>query len=94
MKFSSVDCPRVKIKLFTNKYYLFTYISKHEDEIGTNSKEKIVSYFKKVGSSNLRHIVRFYQKIMFNEAVYQNQVLDYYQKDLYRDINLPFKIEN
>lgn len=81
-----------QIKSISNLYDIFTYISKNEDEIGTNSNEKILAFFRNIGSSNLRHIVRFYQKFIYKESVYQNQVLEYYQKGLYRDMNLPFKL--
>lgn len=74
------------------KYGFFTYISKSKDEIGTNSKERVRLYFEKIGSSNLRHIVRFCQRFFYNKNVYQNEVTKYYQKGLYRDIKFPFKL--
>jgi hypothetical protein len=81
-----------QIRQMEENQRIFSYISKNIDEIGTNSKDKVINYFKKVGSSNLRHIVRFYEKFIFNNSVYQNEVTNHYQKDLYRDINLPFKL--
>lgn len=81
-----------QIKTTFWKYGFFTYVSKGGDEIGTNSKEKVRLYFEKVGSSNLRHIVRFYQRFFYNEDVYQNDVAKHYQKSLYRSIKLPFRL--
>ena len=70
---------------------LFTFISKDGRTIGTNNQIKIRNYFDVVGTSNLRHLVRFYQKFFFGESIYQKDVIKYYQKDLYRHIKLPFK---
>lgn len=73
------------------KFELFTFISKDNKTIGTNSKSRIVKYFKVVGSSNLRHIVRFCEWNNHNLFIYREDVTKYYQKSLYRDMNLPFK---
>ena len=81
-----------QVKIISDKHGLFTYVSKKENEIGTNKWENVLLYFKKVGSSNLRHIVRFHQRCFYNKTLYRNDVLKYYQKDLYRDIRLPFKL--
>ncbi|MFH1365606.1 MAG: LAGLIDADG family homing endonuclease [archaeon] len=66
---------------------IFTYKDKYG--AGTNKWENILRYFSLVGSSNLRHIVRFKERLNGN-TIYQREVLNYYQKDLYKNINLPF----
>ena len=58
---------------------------------GTNKWENITKYFKVIGSSNLRHVVRFNERLKGN-TIYQKEVIDYYEKDLYKNIRLPFKI--
>ena len=82
-----------QVKNISDKHSIFTFLSKDKKTIGTNSQEKIVNYFKIVGSSNMRHIVRFYQRFFMNETLYQKDVKKYYQKSLYRDIKLPFKTD-
>ena len=80
-----------QVKSISDKNNLFSFISKKRDQIGTNSKKRIVNYFKIVGSSNLRHIIRFKLRFEENKTIYQKDISDHLQKDLYRDINLPFK---
>lgn len=70
---------------------IFTFYDK--TGTGTNNKEKILEYFKKVGSSNLRHIVRFHERFYNKNTIYQREVIKYYQKDLYKSLNLPYKIK-
>ena len=59
---------------------------------GTNKWENIEKYFKIVGSSNLRHIIRFYLRKYENKTIYQKDIPIYAEQDLYRNILLPFKI--
>lgn len=59
---------------------------------GTNKWENIEKYFKIVGSSNLRHIVRFYLRKYENKTIYQKDLSTYFEQDLYRNLHLPFKI--
>ena len=59
---------------------------------GTNKWENIEKYFKIVGSSNLRHIVRFYLRKYKNKTIYQKDLSIYFEQDLYRNLDLPFKI--
>ncbi len=82
-----------QIKMITEKDLLFTFTSKDGYTIGTNKSECILKYFNMVGSSNLRHIVRFNERFNNKNTIYQRQVVDYYQKDLYRNVKLPFKVE-
>ena len=72
------------------RFNLFTY--KTKNNIGTNKWSNIMNYFCIVGSSNLRHIVRFHLKLKENKTIYRKEVIKYYQKPFYRNIILPFKI--
>lgn len=69
---------------------VFTFVDK-KNGAGTNSWENIRKYFSIVGSSNLRHIVRFNERLNGN-TLYQKQVSRYYQKGFYKGLNLPFKL--
>ena len=82
----------LQVKEISDNNNLFTFFSEKDKCLGTNSFEKIKKYFSKVGSSNLRHIVRFYERLSNNNTIYQKDVLTYYQKPFYRGINLPFKL--
>lgn len=69
---------------------VFTYIT--GNETGTNKWENVLKYFSLVGSSNLRHIVRFNLKLEQDRVIYQKDVPPYYEKNLYRRVDLPFKM--
>ena len=68
---------------------IFTFFEKKG--AGTNKWSNITKYFKNVGSSNLRHIVRFNERLAKNN-IYQREVVNYYQQPFYRDLSLPFRI--
>lgn len=68
---------------------IFTFHNK--TGAGTNKWENIIKYFRVIGSSNLRHIVRFNERLNGN-TIYQKDARKYYEKDLYKNINLPFRI--
>jgi hypothetical protein len=74
-----------------NKKGLFTFGDK--TNTGTNSKEKILRYFEEIGSSNLRHIVRFHERFYNKNTIYRKDVTKYYQKDFYNKLDLPFKVK-
>ena len=59
-------------------------------ETGTRSFKKIIRYFKIIGSSNLKHIIRFKEKLENNKLLYVKDILDYYQK--YKNTELPFRV--
>ncbi|MBI3334186.1 hypothetical protein HYZ97_01760 [Candidatus Pacearchaeota archaeon] len=82
-----------QVKSISDRYSLFTFLSRDNLTIGTNNFSNILRYFRLVGSSNLRHIVRFYERHLNQRRLYQTDVTEYYQKDLYRDINFPFKFK-
>lgn len=79
-----------QVNVLGKKIGVFSFFGK--DGAGTNKWENIINYFRIVGSSNLRHIVRFYEKFSKNNVIYQKEVIGYYNKDFYRKINLPFKL--
>ena len=62
--------------------------------VGTNKWIKVVRFFEIIGSSNLRHIVRFYEKFHSNNTLYQREVVKYYNKKIYKDLELPFKLSS
>lgn len=81
----------LQVKEISDNSDIFTFFSEKDKCIGTNKADKIKEYFSKIGSSNLRHIVRYIERFKNNNTIYQSQVSDYYQKPFYRDILLPFK---
>ena len=70
----------VKLKILEKCY------PKENIEI-TNSKS-VNNFFKSVGSSNLRHIVRFREFKSYNKLLYKVETKDYYNK--YKNTILPF----
>ena len=72
-----------------SKYGFFSYST--GNEIGTNKWSNILKYFQEVGSSNLKHIVRFNVRKSEEKTLYLREVLDYYEKPFYKNILLPFK---
>lgn len=61
-----------------------------DKETGTRSFRKIIRYFEIIGSSNLKHIIRFKEKLKNNKLLYVKNTPDYYRK--YRKIELPFRV--
>ncbi len=73
---------------FCRKMNLFTY--KFSEQIGTNSWKKIVKYFTIIGSSNMRHIIRFCERYENNKFLYKEEVLKHFNR--YKAINLPYRV--
>ncbi len=73
------------------KLGIFTYFDK--TGAGTNRWKNVVRYFELVGSSNLKHIIRFYVRKYENKSIYRKDLPFYFKQDLYRDLDLPFKIK-
>lgn len=69
---------------------IFTYSD--ETGAGTNRWANILKYFELVGSSSLKHIIRFNLKFKENRAIYLNEVSKYLKQDFYRVLKLPFKL--
>jgi hypothetical protein len=72
------------------KYGFFSYFT--GEETGTNKWSNVEKYFREVGSSNLKHIVRFNVRSQEGKTIYLREVLGYYGKPLYKNIQLPFKM--
>jgi len=66
----------------------FTY--RTGNEIGTNRWLNVEKYFRETGSSNMKHIVRFLVRKKDGKSIYLRDVLNYYEKPLYKNIKLPF----
>jgi len=64
--------------------------SKYEHAIYCRSKESIVKYFRIVGSSNMKHIVRFENAIKRNNFLKVEEVLSLYKN--YINLRLPFRM--
>ncbi len=67
---------------------IFTF--RNPVETGTKSWDNVIRYFHIVGSSNLRHIVRFHRKFAENELLRKSEIIKYYET--YKGINLPFRV--
>lgn len=78
-----------QVKFLAGKYKIFTYFS--DKGAGTNNQECIKKYFKFVGSSTLKHIIRYRTRFYENKTLYLKEVPNYFKKDLYREMSLPFK---
>lgn len=71
------------------RFNLFTF--RTGNQIGITQDEKVGEYFRVVGSSNLRHIVKF---LVWKDSalfIYQKDLLKYYKYKKYLNINFPFK---
>jgi len=72
-----------------HKLEIFTFFAK--DGTGTNSWAKILRYFTIVGSSNLKHVIRFDLRLK-GTRIYARDIEKYLEQDLYKDLSLPFKL--
>lgn len=70
------------------KLGLFTFVDK--TGTGTNKWDNIVKYFRLVGSSNMKHIVRFHLRSKGN-TIYRSELPKYFRQSFYRNLNLPYK---
>jgi hypothetical protein len=69
---------------------IFTFSS--QTGTGTNKWVNIERYFRIVGSSNLKHIIRFHLRKFENKTIYRKDLLSYFKQDLYNGLDLPFKL--
>lgn len=60
-------------------------------ETGTRSWDNVVKYFRVVGSSNPRHIIRFHRRYSENELLKKSEILKHYKT--YKGISLPFRLD-
>lgn len=90
IQFSNYNKPLLNQAIFLGKKLgVFTFFEKKGT--GSNSWESILKYFKIVGSSNLKHIIRFDLRLRGIRA-YRADIIPYLEKDLYRNLSLPFRI--
>jgi hypothetical protein len=66
---------------------LFTY--KLDDETGTNSSRRVREYFRTVGSSNVRHIIRFIEYTQ-GRMIYVKDIPDLCRLKMYKNLTLPY----
>lgn len=91
IQFSNYNKPLLDQVIFLGKKLeVFTFFEKKG--AGSNSWNSILKYFKIVGSSNLKHIIRFDLRLKRISA-YKSDIIPYLEKDLYRNLSLPFKID-
>jgi hypothetical protein len=80
-----------QVKEIGYKYNIFSHA--YKTEVGTNDRQKVRRYFQVVGSSNIRHIVRFCERFFNNNTIYRDDVIVYYKKPFYRGLKLPYIID-
>lgn len=73
---------------FCSDINVFTYRS--SEQIGTNSWKKIIKYFSIIGSSNMRHIIRFCERRENNKFLYKEEIPKHFNK--YKAINVPYRV--
>jgi len=78
-----------QVYTLANNLGIFTYLT--ENETGTNRWENVLKYFNMVGSSNMKHIIRFMAKYREGKALFVHETEKYHKK--YRGLELPFKIK-
>lgn len=76
-----------QLEELNQKIKLFTFRNAYQ--IGTKNTSAIEGYFKRVGSSNLRHIIRFREYLRGN-LLKKHETLKYYAK--YNNLNMPYCI--
>ncbi len=59
-------------------------------QTGSNSWKRIQKYFSEVGSSNLKHIVRFEERLKNKKFLYAKDTLKYFPK--YENVRLPYAL--
>lgn len=72
------------------KLGIFTFLDK--TGTGTNKWENIIRYFKIVGSSNPKHIVRFLLR-REGKSIYRDELSNYLGQRKYKSLNLPFVLK-
>lgn len=76
-----------QVKKMGKKLNIFT--SSNEISVSTGKWDNIVRYFRIVGSSNLKNIIKFNEKLKGKE-LYSDEVTKFYNK--YKNVDLPFKL--
>ena len=89
IQFTSHNKPLLKqVNKIGRELGIFTFYDKVGT--GTNKWANILRYFEIVGSSNLKHIIRFHLRTK-GKTIYLNELPEYFKKDLYKNLDLPFK---
>ena len=90
IRFSSHDKPLIdQVGEIGRSLGIFTF--RNALETGTRSWNNVVKYFRVVGSSNIRHIVRFQKRFSENKLLKKSEVVRYYKT--YKGISLPFSLD-
>jgi hypothetical protein len=76
-----------QMKSLAKKYGFMSFY--YEKEIGTRSKEKISKYFNLIGSSNIKHVIRFRENKKNNNLLYAHDTIRYF--NTYSKIKLPYR---
>ncbi|VVB98189.1 LAGLIDADG-like domain protein [uncultured archaeon] len=69
---------------------VFTYLN--GDEAGTNSWPRVVKYFKEIGSSHPKHIIRFKERYFHGRLIYLKEVGKLQEKSEYKNLTLPYRL--
>lgn len=92
IQFTSYSKPLLRqVYKIGREFGFFSFVD--DKGTGTNKWDNIVKYFKIVGSSNLKHIVRFYLRYKENKTIYRDESPKYFEKDFYKKLDLPFKLK-
>lgn len=75
-----------QINKINNKFKFFNRL--YGNNFETCSFNKVKHYMAEVGSSNLKHIVRYNEKLKEGKHLYKIEVLDYYPR--YKNLKLPY----
>jgi len=75
-----------QINKINKKFKIFTHVD--ETRICTNSWPHTILYFQKIGSSNLKNIIKFHKRLKENIRLYVKDTPDYFAK--YSETKLPF----
>jgi len=77
-----------QVKELNQKLKIFTV--SNEKFVSTGVWNNVIRYFKIVGSSNVKHIIRFHRRFIDREKIYVRDVPKFYKE--YKNIKLPFRL--
>jgi len=78
----------LQVEEIENKIRIFSSVN--EFAVKTSSWNNTLLYFRKVGSSNLKNIVKFIKKLEENSSLYVEDTIKYF--DEYENLKLPYKL--
>lgn len=76
----------MQVKKVNSKLKIFTHVD--DTRICTNSWPHTISYFRKIGSSNLKNVIRFSERYYKNKRIYVKDTPQYFKS--YEETKLPF----